>query len=46
MNKKTIEELKKNCNNLSIFPLCKFWNKNALTPPSGEPEYNLFRSPL
>lgn len=45
MNKKTIEELKKNCNNLSIFPLCKFWNKNALTPPSGEPVDIIFLDP-
>ena len=37
--------MKKNCNNLSIFPLCKFWNKNALTPPSGEPVDIIFLDP-
>lgn len=45
INKKTIEELKKNCNNLSIFPSCKFWNKNALTPPMGEPLDIIFLDP-
>jgi 16S rRNA (guanine966-N2)-methyltransferase len=36
INKHICEELKTNCINLGIFDKCKIYNKNALTPPTGE----------
>lgn len=37
INNYAIKELKDNCRNLDIIHKCKFFNKNALVPPEGQP---------